>query len=178
MHNAPHTQPHDPTPGGSDPQAVAAILAANPDGYEHGDLQLTGIVIFAVAFVAIMAGVMGSLYVAILGWNKVSTLLDTSPKPMPFALTPPEPRLQPEEGLHESLPFQDMAALRSYEETILTSYGWVNSQHTIVRMPIETAKAYVIANGLPTKLPPVGLVNTNQQYDPNVTQNPLPRNLP
>jgi hypothetical protein len=186
MQNAPHTQPHDPTPGGSDAEAVAAVLAANPDGYENDDLQLTGVIIFAVAFVAIMAGVMVSLYVAMLGWDKVTTMLDTGPKPLPYTLTPPEPRLQPEQGLHESLPYQDMAALRSYEETILASYGWVDPQHTVVRMPIETAKEYVIANGLQTTLPPVGAPganmyydkNSKQLYDPAATQNPLPQNMP
>jgi hypothetical protein len=45
---------------------------------------------------------------------------------------PPEPRLQTE-------PIQDLAALRAREEATLGSYGWVDRQAGIVRIPITRA---------------------------------------
>jgi hypothetical protein len=50
---------------------------------------------------------------------------------------PPEPRLQTE-------PIQDLAELRAREETTLGSYGWVDRQAGIVRIPITRAMELLV----------------------------------
>jgi hypothetical protein len=57
---------------------------------------------------------------------------------------PPEPRLQ-------TNPRQDLRDLRAAEDTLLTSYGWVDKNRGIVRIPISEAMKLTIQRGL---LPP------------------------
>ncbi len=45
---------------------------------------------------------------------------------------PPEPRLQ----VHAP---EDLKKLREQEDSMLTSYGWVDKQHGLVRIPVERA---------------------------------------
>jgi hypothetical protein len=56
---------------------------------------------------------------------------------------PPEPRLQ-------VLPVQDLQRIRAAEENVLHSYGWVNQQSGIVRIPIERAMQLIAERGLPS----------------------------
>ena len=57
---------------------------------------------------------------------------------------PPEPRLQ-------NAPQQDMQKLRADQESRLTSYGWVNKEAGIARIPIEEAMKAVVQQGVPTR---------------------------
>jgi hypothetical protein len=54
----------------------------------------------------------------------------------------PEPRLQ-------VAPEVDLAALRAREEAELNSYGWIDKQAGIVRIPIERAMELMAQRGLP-----------------------------
>ena len=51
---------------------------------------------------------------------------------------PPEPRLQGGPG-HEIPPQEEMRQMRTEAEAILNSYGWVDRQAGIARIPIEQA---------------------------------------
>jgi hypothetical protein len=68
--------------------------------------------------------------------------------PVPdFALKPPlppEPRLQ-------VTPTQDLQAIRSAEETELNSYGWVDKDQGMVRIPIDKAMELLLQRGLPAR---------------------------
>ena len=57
---------------------------------------------------------------------------------------PPEPRLQ-------TNPKQDLADLRTAEERTLTTYGWVDRNAGVVRIPIEQAMKLAIERGLPAR---------------------------
>jgi hypothetical protein len=57
---------------------------------------------------------------------------------------PPEPRLQ-------TNPRQDLADLRTAEERTLTTYGWVDRNAGVVRIPVEQAMRLVIERGLPAR---------------------------
>jgi hypothetical protein len=52
---------------------------------------------------------------------------------------PPAPRLQPR-------PHEELAALRKIEDSILTSYGWVDKEKGIGHIPIERAMNIFVAN--------------------------------
>ena len=69
----------------------------------------------------------------------------------PLALTretqlPPEPRLQIN-------PREDLRDLRAHEDEVLTSYGWVDKNTGVVRIPIEEAMKIVVQKGLPAREP-------------------------
>lgn len=57
---------------------------------------------------------------------------------------PPEPRLQ-------TNPRQDLSDLRAQEDAILQSYGWVDKNAGLVRIPIEQAMKMTVQRGLPAR---------------------------
>jgi hypothetical protein len=57
---------------------------------------------------------------------------------------PPEPRLQ-------TNPRGDLLDLNAHEEQVLTTYGWVDKNAGIVRIPIEEAMKIVVQRGLPAR---------------------------
>ena len=57
---------------------------------------------------------------------------------------PPEPRLQ-------TNPREDLGNLRTREEQALTSYGWVDKNAGVVRIPIDRAMQLVVERGLPAR---------------------------
>lgn len=62
---------------------------------------------------------------------------------------PPQPRLQ-------TAPEQDMAALKSTETTLLGSYGWVDKQAGVARMPVNQAMQALATQGFQGVLPTPG----------------------
>lgn len=61
---------------------------------------------------------------------------------------PPAPRLQPD-------PPQEIEELHRWEERVLTSYGWVNRDQGVARIPVERAMELVLEEGLPEVPNPV-----------------------
>jgi hypothetical protein len=57
---------------------------------------------------------------------------------------PPEPRLQ-------TRPVQDLKALHAAEDSVLNSYGWVDRQAGIVRIPIARAMELLAQRGVPSE---------------------------
>ena len=57
---------------------------------------------------------------------------------------PPEPRLQ-------ANPKQDLRDLRESERELLKSYGWVDKNGGVVRIPIDEAMKLVLQHGLPSR---------------------------
>jgi hypothetical protein len=64
--------------------------------------------------------------------------------PHPIA---PEPRLQTNDQA-------DLEKFRAAEEEKLNSYGWVNKEAGIIRIPIERAMDLIALRGLPTRNSP------------------------
>ena len=65
-------------------------------------------------------------------------------------IQPPEPRLQAE-------PRVELKDLRADEDAILHSYGWIDPDKGIVRIPIDQAIDIVSQKGLPSKPSPAGV---------------------
>lgn len=59
---------------------------------------------------------------------------------------PPSPRLQSE-------PFGDLHELRATEDHILTTYGWVDEEAGLARIPIDRAIDLVVEHGIPQYAP-------------------------
>jgi hypothetical protein len=59
---------------------------------------------------------------------------------------PPEPRIQVDAAA-------DFRTLHAEEDAILTTYGWVDRNAGVVRLPIDVAMKLVLQEGLPTRQP-------------------------
>jgi len=57
---------------------------------------------------------------------------------------PPEPRLQTD-------PRADLLSLRAAEDRVLNTYGWVDRNTGIVRIPIDEAMKLTVERGLPSR---------------------------
>src|SRR5262247_384808 len=69
------------------------------------------------------------------------------PSPLaPEARLPPEPRLQGAPGSASS-PTEDIRRFREQEDRMLNSYGWIDQQRGIIRIPIEQAKKLIEQKG-------------------------------
>lgn len=75
---------------------------------------------------------------------------------------PPEPRLQAE-------PKVELKDLKADEDAILSSYGWIDPNKGIVRIPIAQAIDIVAEKGLPSKPSPAGLDNDGYRMIPEVS---------
>jgi len=136
-------------------------------GHEESRVQVAGITWFIIIL---------SIAVVFIGWLMVGLInsferreqkSEVESRPSPFAAErqklPPEPRLQLAPGSAEQIdkrippnlkqqhPLQEMKELRSNWEQQLNSYGWVDEQSGVVRIPIEDAKRLLLQRGLPTR---------------------------
>jgi len=114
---------------------------------ETTDVNFGGVVTFAI--VLVVSAVV--IHVAI--WFFYAYMRRDAARPVqpeyPLASTamrrlPPEPRLQTD-------PRDDLASLRGREDRILTSYGWVDKNAGVVRIPIDEAMKLTVERGLPSR---------------------------
>jgi hypothetical protein len=80
------------------------------------------------------------------GYHRLWLAADTPPSRLAASLParPPEPRLQDH-------PAQELTEFRARERQTLHSYGWVEPNAGVVRIPIERAMELVLARGLPVR---------------------------
>jgi hypothetical protein len=64
---------------------------------------------------------------------------------------PSPPRIQPDPGV-------DLQSYRESQQNLLNTYGWVDRQNGVVRMPVDRAMELLLQRGLPTRA-------TNKQQD-------------
>lgn len=135
-----HTS-HAPAPGATEPDVINVRAIA---GFAIGL-----VVVAAAAHVAML-----------LMFSALSDKADASNPPRMYPLAPiatepafpgdpsgsqpPEPRLQTD-------PKQDLATLRAGEEAVLGSYGWVDRNNNVVRIPIDAAIRLTLERGLPSR---------------------------
>jgi hypothetical protein len=115
----------------------------NP-AYETKDISLRLVVIFLAGLailIAISLLVLWGMYTFLA--NRQASRMVPLP-PLAESQQPPEPRLQP-------APSQELKHLRAEEEAVLNSYGWINKEAGVVRIPIERAMELTLERGLPTR---------------------------
>jgi hypothetical protein len=76
-----------------------------------------------------------------------------------LSIVPPEPRLQTD-------PQADLAAYLRQERHLLDSYGWVDREHGIARVPIEIAMQRLARTGIP------GFPQAPAEQEPPPTRQP------
>ncbi|HJT81725.1 MAG TPA: hypothetical protein VJ719_11040 [Chthoniobacterales bacterium] len=115
--------------------------------YETRDANVRLIVGFAAGLIAAAI----AIHLALAGLYKLFEQQHPSPDaPSRIAfdtrIVAPEPQLQIN-------PQQDLAKFESDQNALLNSYGWVNREQGVIRIPIERAMDLIVERGLPTRGP-------------------------
>ncbi|HEY7292411.1 MAG TPA: hypothetical protein VH583_21410 [Vicinamibacterales bacterium] len=131
----------------ADQHHLAHAGVGQPSHHEESDVNIRGILTFAAGLVValiVISGIVGLLFRAL----DVREARQQTPQ-FPLAGTeehrlPPEPRLQ-------TNPREDLQELRDAEQQTLTTYGWVDRNAGVVRIPIDEAMKLAIQRGLPAR---------------------------
>ncbi len=115
-----------------------------PDG--GSDFNLRGVLVTSIALMIVAVLVQVLMLVVFRYFDAREST--RAPRRYPLAGTetqlPPQPRIQ-------ANPAEDLNDLRLKDETVLTSYGWINQQAGVARIPIERAMKLVLERGLPVR---------------------------
>jgi hypothetical protein len=120
----------------------------NPDvSHETSDVNIRAILGFGAGLFAIAVAVHLLIY-GLFGYFDRREGVQ-GPVEYPLAASqghhePPEPRLQTD-------PRQDLADMRAKEDEQLQSYGWVDKNAGVVRIPIDAAMKLTLERGLPAR---------------------------
>jgi len=113
-------------------------------GHETRDLSVRASILFGVFL--LLAAVVVHLVVWMLYVRFGTEAATTDVRQYPLAqvgrpVLPPEPRLQVQ-------PREDLKAFGRQEDAVLSSYGWVDRNAGVVRIPVERAMQLTIERGL------------------------------
>jgi len=120
----------------------------NPEvRHEKSDVNIIGVFAFG-AGLTVLASIVCLLIFVLFRYFEVREATRVAPA-YPLAVArenavPPEPRLQ-------TNPREDLAELRAKEDQVLTSYGWVDKNAGVVRIPIDEAMKLTLQRGLPAR---------------------------
>jgi hypothetical protein len=126
-------------------------------GHELSDVYPKNILWFGIGLALVIGAVVLVSYGLFHYFYQSETRSRPPPSPLSYGVEPPpEPRLITRPGA-------DLAALRADEDEILGSYGWIDRERGIVRVPIDRAIMLLAQKGLPTRA---------QSGDGGATQSP------
>jgi hypothetical protein len=115
--------------------------------HEARDLRVRDVVLFGLVLTAVLVG---SHYVLIALMSEFRGQADRADRPRPPVrperLVPPEPRLEESNS-------RDLEALRKAEDERLGSYGWVDRDRKVLRIPIDRAIDQLLRRGVPARAP-------------------------
>jgi len=116
--------------------------------HERKDISLAGVLSFAVGLAASVGVILFAVWILFRFYQRRETAAQGAPA-YPLAQQqqsrlPPEPRLQIN-------PREDLEDLRDSEEATLNSYGWVDKNAGVVRIPISEAMKLAVQRGLPAR---------------------------
>jgi hypothetical protein len=123
--------------------------------YETRDVKIRPLVVFAAGLTIVAIVTYLVVYLIIRLYSAQAARQDAQLQPVAGQVEahkpgeehlPPEPRIQAD-------PPADLKALRGQEDAILTTYGWVDRQGGVVRVPIDVAMQQVLEQGLPVRQP-------------------------
>ncbi len=156
---------------------------ANPETHhEESDVNVRALIWFAVIFIVfavvahLVLGLLFHTFVKLERHRNTNQMTDIQRTPE-MSVPQNQPLLQPfpkstgtsTQPPYEATPVKDLAALRASEDKSLHSYGWVDRQKGIVRVPIDVAMRLTVQHGLPVQ-------QTSTQ--PQTPQSTMPQNIP
>jgi hypothetical protein len=119
--------------------------AAHRHGYEKSDASPRGLVYFALIIAGILVLTFLSLRWLFGYFQKTENTGSFVASPFAGARPlPPAPRIQ-------SNPGADVQSYFQSQQNLLSTYGWIDRQNGVVRLPIDRAMDLVLERGLPTR---------------------------
>jgi hypothetical protein len=115
--------------------------------HEESDVDIRAIVGFGAALVVAAVLIHLLTYVLFRYFESREGRRVTPEYPLAAAQpnrVPPEPRLQTD-------PREDLREMREQEDAVLESYGWVDKNAGVVRIPIDEAIKLTLERGLPAR---------------------------
>jgi hypothetical protein len=114
--------------------------------HETSDANVRGVFGFALGLAIALGVIAFSVFVLFqyFAAREARAVAPTYPLAAAASRLPPEPRLQ-------TNPRQDLIDLRAREDEVLSSYGWVDKNAGVVRIPIEQAMTLTVQRGLPSR---------------------------
>jgi hypothetical protein len=115
--------------------------------HEESDVNIRAIFAFGLGLFAVAVVIHALMWLLFMYFAGRSEASAEPSRPLPGiekAALPPEPRLQ-------TTPRQDLVDLRTQESALLDSYGWVDRNEGIVRIPIDEAMRLTLQRGLPAR---------------------------
>jgi hypothetical protein len=118
----------------------------NPDvAHEHSDVNVRAILVFGVALALAAVVIHVGLYWLLQSYENRATEATLPLRTIESGeQIPPPPRLRVS-------PRADLAEMRAAEDKELQTYGWVDKEKSIVRLPIDRAMELIAERGLPTR---------------------------
>jgi hypothetical protein len=120
------------------------------EGYEHADANVRSLYQFGAVLAILIIAVMWAM---VHTYNFFAKHESLGPPASPFENQrelPPQPRLQPH-------PATDLKRYCEIEQEQLSTYGWVDKNNGLVRIPVDRAMEIVLQKGLPAR--PANQVN-------------------
>jgi hypothetical protein len=135
------SHPHEPT--------VASKSDPHPPGPDRPDseVDIAAIFIFGVGLLFSAIVIQGMIWLLFQSFAGREATRDVPSYPLAAgqdSRLPPEPRLQTD-------PRGDLRDLRTREDTLLSTYGWVDKAAGVVRIPIDEAMRITAQRGLPAR---------------------------
>src|ERR687888_293879 len=124
--------------------------AGQQSRHEASDVNVAGVLVFGAGLFAVTGIVCVIVWMLFGYFNNREAIRGAREYPLAVVQEnrlPPEPRLQIN-------PREDLRELRAREDEVLTTYGWVDKNAGVVRIPIEEAMKIVVRKGLPTRQVP------------------------
>ncbi len=121
-----------------------------PIHHESSDVNFGDIIGFGIGLVLVGVAVSVLVFALFRFFESRARLHQAVEYPMAMSegnRVPPEPRLQVN-------PRQDLRDLRAKDDELLGSYGWVDKNAGIVRIPIDAAMRLTLERGLPARQEP------------------------
>jgi hypothetical protein len=122
----------------------------HPEHHEQSDVDIRGILGFGAGLLVVTAVV----YLIVLGLFRFFDGREGAPVPAEYPLAAAEERREPPEPRLQTNPRQDLSDLRAKEDDLLGSYGWVDRNAGVVRIPIDAAMKLTLERGLPARTEP------------------------
>ena len=122
--------------------------------YETRDVKLRPLVVFTAGITVLGLASYLIIYVLFQMFSSQQASRDvaSAPSSLTRPAAPGEERLPPEPRIQVDAA-ADFRTLHAEEDAILTTYGWVDRNAGVVRLPIDVAMKLVLQQGLPARQP-------------------------
>lgn len=123
-----------------------ATEAASHPGYERRDVRISALIWLGMTVFLGTTAVFIVLWLLLGFYERQAQRADPQLSPLAKRELPPAPQLQ-------ETPVEDLQTLLERDEALLTTYGWVDKEQQIVRIPVSRAMELVVERGLPKPEP-------------------------